>query len=475
MTSNKSEIRCRMAPSPTGPLHFGTARTTLINWLFVRHVGGTFILRMEDTDKARSTTESEGEIISGLKWLGIDWDEGPDVGGPYAPYRQSERGGTYEPYLRQLLEKELAYYCYCTKEELEAEKKLQTSLGGAPKYSGRCRTSPPAEREPQVIRFKMPDKEVAFDDIIHGKISFDLKLVGDVVIARNIREPLYNFAVVVDDYEMKITHVIRGDDHIANTPKQIAFGEALGFPVLQFAHMPQILNPDRSKMSKRFAETSLVSYREAGYLPEALINFISLLGWHPKDDTEILSKSKLIEQFTLERMQKAGAVFDENKLNWMNSQYLKNTSTETLLDMLEPLLVKEGIEVEPGLLRRVVELEKERAETLSELLKDANFFFHIDEYEKGLLVWKNGTPLKTQKNLEQLLVLLEAILESGFTKDNLEKSLMPAAAAAGKGDFLWPFRVALSGLPASPGPFEIAAVLGKDETLKRVKQALSKL
>lgn len=475
MATKQGEIRCRMAPSPTGPLHFGTARTTLVNWLFARHNHGTFVLRMEDTDKARSTSESEKEIIAGLRWLGIEWDEGPDIGGPFAPYRQSERGDTYEPYLKKLLDGGHAYYCYCTKEELEEEKKLQIAKGVAPKYSGHCRISPPTGREPQVIRFKMPEKIVTFKDIIHGEISFDLKLAGDLVIARNIREPLYNFAVVIDDYEMKITHVIRGDDHIVNTPKQIAFGEALGFPILEFAHMPQILNPDRSKMSKRFAETSLIDYREVGYLSEALINFIALLGWHPKDDNEILSKSDLVKQFTLERMQKAGAIFDEMKLKWLNSQYIKKLDTDSLKQLLEPLLEKQNISADDAQIKKIIGLEKGRAETLEDIINDASFFFKLRDFDTSMLIWKKGTAETAKKALAVAWDLLEAIPKEEFVESSLQTKLMPLAETLGRGDLLWPLRVALSGKEASPGPFEIMSILGKEESLLRIKQAEAKL
>ena len=475
MTLKAGAVRCRMAPSPTGPLHFGTARTTLINWLFARHNKGVFVMRVEDTDMERSKHEFEDDLITGLKWLGIEWDEGPDIGGPYGPYRQSERLDLYEQYLKKMLDEAQAYYCYCTKEELEIERQVMMKKGEASRYSGRCRTKPPKGRESQVIRFKTPEKKISFNDIIRGEITFDLAFAGDIVIAKDLRNPLYNFAVVIDDYEMKISHVIRGEDHIANTPKQIALQEILGFPQPRYAHLPIILNPDRSKMSKRFTETSMLKYQDMGYLPDALVNFIALLGWHPKNDSEILSKSDLISQFTMERMQKAGAVFDEKKLNWLNSQYIKNASVDALTELLAPFLKKHNLSPQDDLLKKVIKLEKGRAETLDGPLADANFFFKLEEYDAKLLIWKTSTKGKAKENLLHLVNIIHGIPEADFETATLETTIMPIADKIGRGDMLWPLRVALSGKTASPGPFEIMYVVGKEAVLDRIKNALAKL
>lgn len=464
-----------MAPSPTGLLHFGTARTSLINWLFARHHQGVFVLRIEDTDTERSKKEFEDDLIGGLKWLGIDWDEGPDKSGSYGPYRQSERLDLYERYLKKMLDQAQAYFCYCTKEELELERQAMMDKGGAPRYSGRCRTAPPEGREPRVIRLKTPEKKITFNDIIRGEITFDLALAGDMVIAKDLRNPLYNFAVVIDDYEMKISHVIRGEDHIANTPKQIVLQEILGLAQPQYAHLPIILNPDRSKMSKRFTETSILKYRDMGYLSDALVNFIAFLGWHPEDDDEMLSRQDLIEQFTLERMQKAGAVFDEKKLNWLNSQYIKNLPNDTLADLVRPFIKKANLKMPDKILKKLVDLEKNRAETLTGLINDSSFFFQAGDYDAEILIWKNSTSSKAKEYLEQAYAILEKIGAQSFTQVNLQESLMSAANVVGRGDFLWPLRVALSCKTASPGPFEIAYVLGKEETLKRIQSAINKL
>ena len=288
-------------------------------------------MRIEDTDVERSNIEYEKDIIDGLKWLGINWDEGPDIGGPYGAYRQSERLDIYEKYLQKLIDGDKAFYCFCSKEELEADRQAMLSQGIAPRYSGKCRNFPKEKTkerlnkgEGSVIRFKMPEIELEFNDLIRGKITVDTGLMGDIVIARNLRSPLFIFAGVVDDFEMKITHVIRGEDHISNTPKQILIQKALEFDEVKYAHLPLILAPDRSKLSKRYIETSLDEYKKLGYLPEALVNFMALLGWHPQDDREILKKDELISEFDIKRVQKAGAVFNIDKLEWLNAQYIRS-------------------------------------------------------------------------------------------------------------------------------------------------------
>ncbi|MBC7074377.1 glutamate--tRNA ligase, partial [Candidatus Parcubacteria bacterium] len=324
------KIRVRFAPSPTGYLHIGGVRTALFNFLFAKKNQGVFILRIEDTDKERSKKEYEENIMESLRWLGIEWDEGPDKGGPFGPYRQSERGEFYKKYLQKLLNEGKAYYCFCTKEELEAERQYLLSLGQAPRYSGKCRNLPKEvveknlkEKKESVIRLKVEPQKVVFFDLIRGKIEVEAELLGDFVIAKSLTEPLYNFACVVDDYEMKITHVIRGEEHISNTPKQILIQKALGFPQPQYAHLPLILAPDRSKLSKRHGAVSVWEYKKMGYLPEALLNFLAFLGWNPGTNREIYSLSALIKDFSLERIQKSGAVFNQKKLDFLNGFYIR--------------------------------------------------------------------------------------------------------------------------------------------------------
>lgn len=477
----KKEIRTRLAPSPTGLLHLGTARTGLFNWLFAKNHGGKFVLRIEDTDKERSKKEYEENIISGLKWLGINWDEGPDIGGEYGPYRQSERLDIYEKYLKKLLDEGHAFYCFCSIEELEKNKQAMMSQGLTPKYSGRCKNLSKEEiekkiknRDKAVIRFKMSEVNLEFTDLIRGNIKYDTGMIGDIIIAKSLREPLYNFSAAVDDYLMRFSHIIRGEDHISNTPKQIMIQRALGFDTPQYAHLPLILAPDRSKLSKRYLETSLSDYQQTGYLSEAMVNFIALLGWHPKEDKEILNYNELIKEFELFRVQKAGAIFNIEKLDWFNSQYIKKKSIEELMESTRHF-IPEIWYSKKDLLAAVIEIEKERAKKLSDFKELAGFFFDISDYDSNLLIWKKSDKIQTVKNLELLHGKIENISEKEFNKETLEENIMALAELHGKGELLWPLRVSLSGLEHSPGPFEIMSILGKEETLKRINAAINKL
>ena len=486
--------RVRLAPSPTGLFHLGNARTGLFNYLFARKAGGKFVLRIEDTDKERSKKEYENTILEGLKFLGIEWDEGPGTNGFLGPYRQSERLEIYEKYLRQLLEEEKAYYCFCSSEEIEAQKEEMIARGVPPKYSGKCRDLPKStletyleEGKEKTIRIKIPNKVIKFEDIIRGEVEFDLSLIGDIVIAKSLKEPLYNFAVVIDDYLMKITHVIRGEDHISNTPKQIAIQEALGLPRPNYAHLPMILGPDRSKLSKRHGAMALTDYRKMGYLPEAIINFLVFLGWHPIGNEEILSLEELINKFDLERVQKGGAIFNIKRLDWFNAQYLKKMSSEELMDRVvdyiknfssAPEIIKEyGIDY----IKKVIDIELPRMNKLSDLIDLSDFFFKKKiEYSIELLKWKDMTDTELTKSLQDSLNILEKIKESEFNRVNLQIKFYSFIDEdlnyeGNKGKLLWPLRAALSGKKASPGPFEIAEVLGKEESIKRLKQALKNI
>lgn len=466
----KQKIRARIAPSPTGYLHIGTARTALFNWLFAKKYNGTFILRIEDTDLERSDAKYEKDIVDSLKWLGLDWDEGPFVNGAYGSYRQSERLDIYEKYLKKLLEENLAYYCFCAKELLEEERKAMLASGLASKYSGRCRALAAAEikkkldnKESHVIRFKVPEATLSFKDLIRGQISFDTALMGDIAIAKDLRTPLYNFAVVVDDYEMEISHVIRGEDHIANTPKQILLQKALGFSRPEYGHLPLILDPDRSKISKRYSATSIKEYREAGYLPDAMVNFMALLGWHPKEEKEILGREELIQKFELERVQKAGAVFNVEKLNWINSQYIKAMSDEELAKILQTSNLK------------IISLVKERMKKLSDFGELAGFLLKLPDYSADLLIWKSTPANVILGNLQEASKIFSQTDDKDFNQIKLFQIFRPLAQKTGNGEIFWPLRVALSGLKTSPGPLEIAETLGKNEALDRVAVAIKKL
>lgn len=494
-------IRTRMAPSPTGLLHIGTARTTLFNFLFARHHGGAFILRVEDTDKERSQREYEENIIVGLHWLGIQWDEGPTVVatsnqlpatstyiGDYGPYRQSERTEIYKKYLEQLLIEGKAFYCIHSKEFLEAELKAQMDLREAPRHVCEDRGKGHTEG---IIRLKNEATgAISFTDLIRGSISVPAESLGDFSIARDPLHVLYNFAVVVDDYTMHISHVIRGEEHIANTPRQILIQEALGFPRPVYAHLPLILNKDRSKMSKRGDSTSIDEYRKEGYLPEAIVNFIALLGWHPTDEQEIMDMDRLIREFDLKRVQKSGAAFDPEKLRWMNGEWIRMLPIPQLTARVMPFLEEAGLltvsggtyhapggeAISPLYLEGVVALEQPRLKTVREVTQRTGFFFEVPIYDADLLRWKGEQPPEeTTRNLEKIHKILCDINEDLFNEEHLRVKLTPIAEKLGKGEVLWPLRAALSGREASPDPFQLLSVLGKKRSLQRLAYALTKL
>ncbi len=517
------KVRVRIAPSPTGPLHIGTARTALFNFLFARQNNGAFILRIEDTDKERSKPKWEQDIIENLKWLNVFWDEGinpenhQEYLGQYGPYRQSQRQEIYRSYIKKLLAEGKAYYCFCTPQELEAKKQYQMSIGRPPFYNGQCRDLPEKtvkehlqEGKPAVIRFKTNSQQVIFDDLIKGKIEFDASLLGDMTIAKDESWPLYNLAAVIDDYEMKISHVIRGEDHISNTPKQLLLQDALGLPHPKYGHFALILGADRSKLSKRHGAVSISAYKKQGYLSEALINFMAFLGWNPGEEREIYSLNSLIKDFSLQRCHKSSAVFNIQKLNWINGFYIRKKSTQKITELCLPYLVEAGL-IQPifesnqhlvGIgpvelkevylitatkeriafetLEKIIEIYKERLKFLSEIPELVDFFFKDKlDYPKNLLLWKEMDEKGLQKALGTLKTALTGVEECVWTKDNLQTILTQLAAKTGpegdRGYLLWPLRAALSGKQASAGPFEIAQILCKEKTLKRIQQAEAKL
>lgn len=468
-------IRVRIAPSPTGPMHVGTARTALFNWIFAKKNKGVFILRIEDTDRERSKKEYEDSILKGLEWLELDYQEGP--------VRQSERGETYQKHIKKLLESGSAFYCSHTKEELEKEKQKQVERKEAPRHQCTQRTTDNTQQTDGIIRFKNPGGKIKFKDLIRGEIEFDADLLGDFSIAKPSTssgqeiQPLYNLAAAIDDYEMKISHVIRGEDHISNTPKQLLILKALGLKEPQYAHLPLILSSDKSKLSKRHGAASLFEYKEMGYLPDAVFNFLAFLGWSPKNDKEILSREEIIEQFLLEDVQKSGAIFNTDKLDWLNGEYIRKMPLDELTRRCEPYLPKSsGVDI-----KKIVALEQSRMKRLSEIGEMAEFFF-VDklDYEASLLKWKDMSDGEVKEVLAKLEKTLSDIKEGDYTKEKLEKIIMPIAEAgpgpaSGKvdrGRTLWPLRVALTGRRASPGPFEIMEILGKQKSLTRLREAM---
>lgn len=485
------KVRVRFAPSPTGPLHIGGARTTLFNYLFAKKNNGKLILRIEDTDTQRSEQKWTDEILEELKWLGIEWDEGPDIGGEFGPYKQSQRLDIYEKYLEKLLKEDKAYYCFCTEEDLEAKRQDQMSRGVAPKYDGTCSHLSSeickknlAEGKSSVIRFRVANKKVKFKDLIRGEVEFDASLLGDIVIAKNLKAPLYHFAVVVDDFEMQISHVIRGEEHLSNTPRQILIQESLDFYQPIYAHLPLMLNTDKSKMSKRQGDVALGDYHRHGYLPEALINFMVLLGWNPGTEKEVFTLAQLVKEFSIEKVQKAGAVFNIQRLDFLNGFYIREKAIEKLTDLCEPYLKEAGLlvvgQISKNALQKIVEVSRTRMKKLSDIVTLSDFFFADKlHYEKSLLQWKGVGDEATKKALMLSEKILSDIKEWEFK--NIEKELVDASQkfnlengypVENKGYMLWPLRAALSGKDSSPSPFEIADILGKEKTLKRIEEAI---
>ncbi|MBN1504983.1 MAG: glutamate--tRNA ligase, partial [Candidatus Eisenbacteria bacterium] len=381
---SQNQIRVRFAPSPTGSLHVGGARTALYNWLFARGRNGAFVLRIEDTDAARSTPESEEGVLRDLKWLGVDWDEGPDRGGAYAPYRQSERKDLYTSFALTLLDRGSAYRCYCTGEELEAEKARQLAQGSPPHYGGRCRRLSAEERtefekagRPSSVRFLAPQREYALKDLVRGDVRFPAGVVGDFILLRSDGMPTYNFSCVVDDYLMRITHVIRAEEHLSNTVRQLMLYEAFGVEPPSFAHLSIILNRERAKLSKRDGVTSVAEFRKMGYLPDAMANYLALLGWSPGHDREVMSAEELVASFSLERAAKAAAVFDTAKLDWMNGRYIRKTDLDALLQMSLPYF-RETALMEAGeeKLRKILLAVRDGLAKLSDLR------YHVAAFER---------------------------------------------------------------------------------------------
>jgi glutamyl-tRNA synthetase len=484
-------MRVRMAPSPTGPLHIGTARTSLYNFLAARHAGGTYVLRIEDTDAARSTEEFERDIIDHLHWLGISWDEGPQVAGgedvgPHAPYRQSRRMDLYAREADRLLASGAAYRCWCTAEELEAVRHQQEAAKEPPRYNRRClnltgteRAAFEAEGRRAAIRFRVEPEVIRFDDLVRGEVEFDNALLGDFVIVRNDGVPLYHFCVVIDDEAMEITHVIRGEDHLSNTPKHIALIRALGYREPRFGHIPLILNADRTKMSKRKTQMAMSAYREDGYLPEAMVNFLAFLGWSPGTEEELFTLEELAERFEVTKVHKGGAIFDRDRLDHLNGVYIRALADEQLALRLRPWL-PDAVPDED--LLRIVPLVKERLVRLGDIGALVGFAWEPDEvvaswYAAELLHPKKGGPHEARSALAAARTVLSELSDAEFSAELLEQRCRAAADEAGMkaGDFFSPIRVAVTGRTVSPPLFASLELIGRERALARIDDALAKL
>lgn len=477
------ETRVRFAPSPTGHLHIGNARTAILNWLFARHTGGKFILRIEDTDPERSLESYIDQIVEDLRWLGLHWDEGPVVGGDFGPYRQSQRLEIYQQYVKKLLDEGKAYYCYCTPEELERMKKESHSRGEAGFYNRRCLHLTEEEREKFIsegrkpaVRYKVPDnEEVIFNDIVKGELRFETENISDFVIVRSEGIPTYNFAAVVDDGLMKISHVIRGDDHVSNTPRQILLYQALGFELPQFAHIPMILGQDRTRLSKRHGATSLDQYRLKGYLPEALINYLSLLSWSSSTGDEILSIQRLIDEFDFSRMSKSAAMFDFEKLNWINGQYIRAAELDRIVQLAKPYFELAGFPVDDEKkIRKIVAAVREKIETLDQIIDHVTIFFQ----EKVVIEDSDAKEMirldSSQKVFWSFLRTLRTIAE--LDRENFKDIMKIVQKETGvMGKNLWmPLRIALTGQMHGPDLPVTAEIFGKEKCEKLVERAIIK-
>jgi len=462
-------VRVRFAPSPTGYLHIGGARTALFNWLFARHEGGRFILRIEDTDRSRSTEEYIGAIIDGMKWLGLNWDEGP--------YRQTERFGIYRRCIDQLLQEGRAYHCYCAPEELEQRRQEALAQGRTPKYDGRCRDLKDAipGRAP-AVRFNMPqDGRTLVKDLIRGEVVFDNSQLDDLIIMRSDGTPTYNFVVVVDDVDMRITHVIRGDDHLNNTPKQVHIYKALNYESPAFAHLPMILGSDKSRLSKRHGATSVLAYRDMGYLPDALMNYLVRLGWS-YGDQEVFTRDELVSHFSFSNVGKSSAVFNPEKLLWLNGRYMMHARPAELAALVKPFLTKEGIlkegsELDMQWLSKAVMTLQERAKTLQDLARSLHYYMveEIEYSEKAKKKFLTGESLPCLRELKDCLASLP-----DFSAKEIEKVFRTITEGHGikMGELAQPARVAVTGGAESPGIFEVLEIVGKEKTLRRLERAI---
>jgi len=489
--NNKKDIRVRFAPSPTGYLHVGGLRTYLYNWLFAKKNNGTVILRIEDTDRERLVKGATEEFINILKEIDLPWDEGP--------FFQSKNIEKYQKKAKELVKQDRAYYCFCSKERLDKLRKKQKENDLPPKYDGHCRELSQKEiekklnnGEPHVIRLKVPKKEeeIVFNDVVRGKISYNLSEIDDQVLLKSDGWPTYHLANVVDDHDMSISHVIRGEEWLPSTPKHILLYKHFDWKTPKFVHVPLLLNKDHSKLSKRQGDVAVGDYLEKGYLKQALINFLVLLGWHPGTGQEIFSLNELIKEFSLKRIQKSGAVFDKEKLDWINGKYIRKTSNKELTEKCLPFLVKSKLltktkddqfktknnqQVNKSWLKQIIILQKDRMNKLSDIVDLSHLFLDKVNYNPEILIWKDMSKKKVLENLNHVYDCFQNISDKQFKSDFIQKELEKLSEKYGTGEIFWPTRVALSGQKNSPQPKEIAEILGKKISLKRLNKAIKYL
>lgn len=487
-SENKPKVRVRFAPSPTGLIHVGNVRTALYNYLFAKSQGGEFILRIEDTDRARHSVEGEEDIYASLKWLGIVWNEGPDIGGPYQSYKQSERSQKYEVIVRQLLSEEKAYRCFCSQERLDGLRNEAEANKKPFKYDNFCRTLDREESENRslsenfVVRLKVNEGEIiVFEDTVRGSVKFVSDALDDFVVSKGVNQALYHLAVVVDDAEMKITHIIRGEDGISNTPKHILLQKALGYKTPLYAHLPLLLDESKKKLSKRVGNVSMfikTLREEEGYLSEAIINGLALLGWNPKTEQDIFTLDELKNVFSLENVQKAGAVFTLERLNWLNKQHIKRLTLVDLLERVKPFMNKAGVSVADDYLLKLIQIERERITLLKEVPQLVVDTITRPILEIDKIAWKKDNKNIAKDVLVYLLKEIDLIpLETWSDLNLLQIKIMEIVDRTEKGraTMLWPMRYVLSGKEKSAGPHELAYLIGKKETIKRIGEAVVQL
>lgn len=460
-----------------------------MQWLYVRHYGGKLVLRIEDTDRQRFVSDAEAKIYEALNWYGLNFDESPMQGGEYGPYKQSERLPLYKKYAEQLLETGNAYYCFCSTEDLVTMRQAQEAKHEAPRYDGRCRAlaaniaAERATHEPHVVRIKFPQTGVStFTDLIRGEVTFRNDLIDDQVLIKSDGWPTYHLAVVVDDHLMDISIVIRGEEWMSSTPKHLVLYNMFGWEPPKFAHLPLILGTDRSKLSKRHGSTDALQFRDEGYLSEAMVNFLSLLGWNPKTEQEFFTRDELIDKFDFTGVNKSGAIFDQKKLDWFNAQYLKKMSGDELLERARLFIQQAGLwpsgeGVNTADLSRYIEATRERFITLKDVPEAIRSFVMLSNYETNLLHWPKGESADTKSRLNRLISFLEEYLEKNHSITDIELALknLIANEKLGMGNTLWPLRVALTGLKEGPSPFAAIYALGRDETLRRLQVAVGRL
>ncbi|MFA5076504.1 MAG: glutamate--tRNA ligase [Patescibacteria group bacterium] len=487
--AKNTKVRVRFAPSPTGYLHIGGLRTALYNYLFAKNNGGDFVLRIEDTDQDRSVVGAVENLLNTLKWAGLDYDEGPSIGGQYGPYVQSERLGLYRQYADELVQRGQAYYCFCSSERLTELRDGLTAQKQPPMYDRHCLNLDPAEvkerikkGEPHVIRLKIPEGKTKFKDLIKGEVEIDNKTIDDQVLLKSDGFPTYHLAVVVDDHLMKITHVLRGDEWLPSTPKHVLLYQAFGWSAPEFAHLPTIVNKDKTKLSKRQGDVAVEDYIKQGYLPQAIINFIVLLGWNPGQgsEEEVFSLDQLIKKFSFDHVHKSNAVFDRDKLDWFNGVYIRQLTPDELLDYALSYFNSTdlGDKFDAEYIKKVISLEQSRIKKLVELPLLTKFFFEDNlDYPAQILVWKKSDKNKAQEVLAKLFTTLEQIEAQDWQPAKLEAVVVDWIKnnSLTNGEVMWPLRVALTGQEASPGPFEVAAVLGPKRSLNRIQKAIDKL